>query len=73
MLLVFLCLFLTILTSKQVSVRNNDDYLECSCKFNFRRGYLCRHAFVALYHCSIKKNPSDIYETSLDEEVTSFF
>lgn len=41
----------------QVSVRLSDNCVECSCKFYFRKGYLCRHAFAALQQCSVKKIP----------------
>ncbi|KAK1363407.1 hypothetical protein POM88_038968 [Heracleum sosnowskyi] len=34
----------------EVSVRLSDNYVKCSCKFYFRRGYLCRHAFAALHN-----------------------
>lgn len=41
----------------QVSVRLSDNYVECSCKFYFQKGYLCRHAFAALHQCGVKHIP----------------
>ncbi|KAK1402688.1 hypothetical protein POM88_002293 [Heracleum sosnowskyi] len=42
----------------EVSVRLYNNYVQCSCKFYFRKGYLCRHAFAALHQCSIKQIPA---------------
>ncbi|KAK1396433.1 hypothetical protein POM88_006296 [Heracleum sosnowskyi] len=42
----------------EVSVRLSDNYVQCSCKFFNRKGYLCRHAFAALHQCSVKHIPA---------------
>lgn len=41
-------------------MRHCDNYVECSCKFFFRKGYLCSHAFAALHHCGVKVIPPDL-------------
>ncbi|KAK1358880.1 hypothetical protein POM88_043354 [Heracleum sosnowskyi] len=43
----------------EVSVRLSDNYVKYNCKFYFRRGYLCRHAFAALQQCSVKNIPRE--------------
>ncbi|XP_017239904.1 uncharacterized protein LOC108212695 [Daucus carota subsp. sativus] len=39
----------------QVKVRHCDNHVTCSCKFFFRKGYLCRHSFAALHRCRVKQ------------------
>ncbi|WOG92215.1 hypothetical protein DCAR_0311478 [Daucus carota subsp. sativus] len=41
----------------EVSLRHCDNHVICSCKFYFRRGYLCRHSFAALHQCCVKTIP----------------
>lgn len=41
----------------QVSVREPDHHVQCSCKFYFRKGFLCRHAFAALHQCNVQIIP----------------
>ena len=38
-------------------MRHSDNHVTCGCKFYFRRGYLCRHSFVALHQCRVKTIP----------------
>ena len=47
----------------QVSVRHSDNYVYCSCNFFFQKGYLCRHAFAALYQCRVKEIPRAFVKT----------
>lgn len=41
-------------------MRHCDNYVECTCKLFFQKGYLCSHAFAALHHCGVKEIPREL-------------